>query len=195
MKKTGNFLRIIGQSIMLIAICLVGFCLIYPRIPGYNTSTDHDAGPWYFLYVTFIILTSAFLINTIIFLYKKHWKVYRLLVLSLITGLIISIFTPRKYILRLFLGEMKVEYRSVNTKNLKYYWIQIELFDNNNFLSSSSNYNLTIENIGKYELSEELLILQFENKQSDFMGKEFKINQDTLYCKDCKSEIKLIRYY
>ena len=193
MKKLTNTLRIIGQSILILVFGLAGGLLLEFKIPGHRTFTDNDAGVLAMVYGIFIIIGLGLILNSFIFKLKNHWKKFRVGVLVFVLGFAITVFIPRDFIIWTFLGNKESEFISVNENEFDYVWVKLELFKNNKFLCSSSNIELTVENIGKYELTEKSINLIFENEKSDFIGTKFEIIKDTVYCVNCKNAIKLIK--
>ena len=199
--KLINVIRIIGQLISISIFGLVGGLLFYFRIPGNETFTDNDAGPLALVYGIFIIIGIGLLLNSLIFKQKNHWKKYRTGVLVFVIGFGVLVFIPRNVIKWTFFGEKKMEFTSI--KNPEFIWVKLELYKNNDFLCSTSHGGeMTVENIGKYELKNDNLNLFFKNETSEHIkkyyktltnniGTNYRILNDTLICIDCEKEIKL----
>lgn len=199
MNQLINILRIIGQSILILVFGLAGSLLFEFRIPGHQTFTDNDAGPLAFVYGVFIIIGFGLLLNSLIF--KNHWSKFRIGVMIFVIGFGLAVFLPRNVIKWSFFGEKKMEFTSI--ENPDFIWVKLELYKNNDFLCSTSDGGeMTIENLGRYELKNNNLKLSFKNEiskhvikhyktLSNNIGTEYKISNDTLFCVDCEKEIKL----
>ena len=201
MKKLKTILRIIGNSIAISIFGLVGVLLFEFRIPGHQNYTDHDSMFMGIANIIFVFIGISLIINSSIFRVKNHWKKFRTGVIILVIGFGLAVFLPREIIKWTFFGEKKVEFTSL--KNPDFIWVNLELYKNNNFLCSTSHGGeMTVENLGKYELKNNNLKLSFENGISEHakkyyktlsknIGTSYKILNDTLICLDCEKEIKL----
>jgi hypothetical protein len=200
MDQFKNILRVIGQSVLIIVFGLSGSLLFEFRIPGHQIFTDNDAGVLGLVYLVFIITGIGLLFNSLIFLVDNHWKKYRIGVLVFIFGFALAVFLPRDVIKWTFLGEKKMQFTSMENPEL--IWVKLELYKNNDFLCSTSDAEMTVENLGKYVLESNTLKLSFKNEitekvkknyktLTENIGTNYKIFNDTLICIDCESEIKL----
>ncbi|WP_370173696.1 hypothetical protein [Leeuwenhoekiella palythoae] len=200
-EKLISTIRIIGQLISVSIFGLVGSLLFHFRIPGNETYTDNDAGPLALVYGIFIIIGIGLLINSLILRQKNHWKKYRIGVLIFVVGFGLAVFLPRKIIKWTYLGGKEMEFTSI--ENPDFIWVQLELYKNNYFLCSTSyGGEITIENLGEYEIKNNNLKLSFKNETSghvkkfyktlsENIGTNYRISNDTLICMDCEKEIKL----
>lgn len=196
-----NIIRIIGQALLVVVFGLAGGLLFVFRIPGHQTFTDNDAGPLALIYGIFIIIGLGLLLNSIIFKIKNHWSKLRIGIMIFVIGFGLAVFLPREVIKWIFLGEKKMEFTSL--ENPKFIWVKLELYKNNQFLcSTSEGGEMTVENLGKYELENNSLNLIFENKISGHVKKYYKtlyknigtnyqLLNDTLICIDCENDIIL----
>lgn len=172
---------------------LIGSLLFYSRIPGNNTFTDNDGLPIAMGYGIFLLIGIGLVLNSYYFIIKNHLKKIRIGILVLVIGGIIMVLIPREFLIYTFLGNQKSELISVNTKETDYIWVDMKFYENDTFLCSSTNFNLTVENIGKYKLTNSSLHLTYENEQSKFLGTTFQIENDTLYCLDCNTALRLVK--
>lgn len=203
MDKLIVVLRIIGQFISILIFGFAGGFLIHFKIPGNNTFTDDDAGALALVYGIFIIIGIGLILNSFVFKLKNHWGTFRIGVMIFVIGLSIAVFLPRDLIKWTYFGKKKMVFTSI--ENPSYIWVKLELYKKNDFLCTTSlGGEMTVENLGKYELKNNYLKLSFKNEISEHDKKYYKtlyhnigtnyiIIKDTLICKDCDSDIKLIK--
>jgi hypothetical protein len=185
--------RIIGQLLTIFVFVFSGVGLFHFRLPGNHSFTDNDLAVSAILYAIFFMTGIGLIVNSFFFIIKSHWKKYRVGVLAFVFGCILAIVVPRQFIFWIAFGKQESEFVTVDVDNSSDVMIQLKLFKNNKFVSTSTNFHLTKENIGTYIKSDTLLRLTFPNEKSQLIGTKFKIQNDTLYCEDCSSEITLIK--
>jgi hypothetical protein len=133
------------------------------------------------------------IINSFFFLMKNHWKKYRIGILVFAFGFMMAVLLPRQLTIWIALGPQESEFTALDVDNSSDVSIQLELFENKKFLSTSTNFHRTEENIGTYTKRDALLHLTFHNKKSKLIGTKFKVQNDTLYCIDCSSVTTLVK--
>jgi hypothetical protein len=200
-KKLINIIRIIGQLISISIFGLAGGLLFYFRIPGNQTFTDDDSGALALVYGAFLIIGIGLIINSLVFKLKNHWKKYRIGLLIFVIGFGLTIFLPRDIIKWAFLSKKEMEFTSI--ENADFIWVRLELYKNNDFLSSTSHGGeMTEEILGEYKLKNNILELHLKNEISEHtkkryqilyknIGTRYRVSNDTLVCLDCEKEIKL----
>ncbi|WP_281765484.1 hypothetical protein [Neptunitalea lumnitzerae] len=198
-----NFLRASGQLVFIVLYILIGKLVFQFKIPGYKIVTDGDEGFIAFFYFLLIVLGLGLLLNSYIFLLKGHWKKFRIAVMLIVFVLALVFGVPSKVVNSFYFGEQVSTYSSIQNEDL--IWTDIKLFENHKFLYSSSlGGEIMVENIGTYEMKNNSLKLFFENKQFDYreeyykvlyenIGTEYTLDNDTLVCENCKSDIQLIK--
>ena len=192
-RKLKTTLRNIVQIIPILVFCCIGSYLFYFRIPGNHTFTDNDLVFSALLYGLFILFGIGLTLYSFFQIIKAHQVKLRRGVMIFTIGFLIVVLLPREFIVWTFLGEKKIEYNALKTNDSNYISVTLQLHENNSFVSSSSNFNLTEEKIGNYKLTDKSLCLTFENEKSKLIGTRFEITNDTMYCLDCDFEIKLLK--
>lgn len=194
MNQFFKVLRIAGQVTMLSLLFFLAYVLIDLKLPGQRTFTDQDQVGWALFGTLFYVLAFGLLINSIFQLYRNHWRNYRIIVAVVTTVIIFLVISPREKYVNLLLGKPDLTYTRVD-KNENYLTasVSIKLFENGKFLSETYDAHLNNENIGNYIFENGTLKLDFENEQSEYMGTEYKIINDTLQCMDCSEKVKLIK--
>ena len=98
-------LKIFGQAIAGILILSLGISWISFSIPGQRNFCDADQIYMYYFGLMFILITIGFLINSIIFLIKKQWTRYRIIVISLTLLIGLLILSTRSIVTRTIYGK------------------------------------------------------------------------------------------
>ncbi|MCB4800281.1 hypothetical protein [Neotamlana laminarinivorans] len=177
-------LKIVGQAIALGTVCFLGFSLSWEQIPGNKNICD--AGQWLYGMAWFIFTTSclALFINSLIFLKKRNWIKYRIIVIIICSLLILTSLNIRSILFQTSYGKIKLEIQ--NAEN-NYELIQIKLYENGKFYSTIYDMSCKLEYIGTYQLNENILILKFKNEKSEYLGTEYYIKNKKLICtKNCE---------
>jgi hypothetical protein len=153
------------------------------------------------VYGVFLIIGIGLIINSLVFNHKKHWKKYRIGLLIFVIGFGLTIFLPRDIIKWTFFGKKEMEFTSI--ENADFIWVRLELYKNNDFLSSTSHGGeMTEEILGEYKLKNNILELHLKNEISEHtkkgyktlyknIGTRYRVSNDTLVCLDCEKEIRL----
>lgn len=183
-------LRILGQVIAGFIILFLGIVWINFTIPGRRNFCDADQ--IYILYFAAfsIILAIGFLINSIIFLIRKHWIKYRIIAISMTLLIGLMVLLSRGIVTKTVYG--KTLYTITNQEDA-YALIDIRLFKNQKFISVTYDLCCNVENTGTYKLTENQLTLSFNGEKSEYLETRYEIRNDTLISLDNTNEILIMK--
>lgn len=199
-----NILRVIGQSVSVFILTYMCFAFFEYKIPGHNTHTDDDAVLMFFAYVIVLVFGIGLLINSMFYMRRNHWRLYRVVVLFYVMIISSTLLISRDFVVRSYLGKKKSEYMRAGGYFPDMIWTKLVLYENNNFLNTSSyGGEVTVETTGKYKLENNSLSLSHMNKEELYIEKHYEtlaknigaiygIRNDTLICVDCGNKMKLI---
>ncbi len=182
-------LKIFGQAIAGILILSLGISWISFSIPGQRNFCDADQIYMYYFGLMFILITIGFLINSIIFLIKKQWTRYRIIVISLTLLIGLLILSTRSIVTRTIYGK---PLQTVTNQENAYTLIKIRLFKNHKFISETYNLSCNIENTGTYKLTDNELSLKFNGEKSEYLETRYRLKNDTLKSIDDQNEILIM---
>jgi len=182
--------RALVQVTFVGVLLFTGFILLQVKWPGYQTYTDNDAGLFYYISVVFMCALILLFLNSVLFYFLKHWRIYRLYIACFTVLLLILVILPREYFVKALLSNEQTTYKS-EFNNESLYYINIRLFEAGKFLAETSDFEYTVENIGDYLIEHDTLTLKFKNLKSNYIGSKFLIINNELHCIDCSEEIDL----
>jgi hypothetical protein len=183
-------LRVLGQSILLLIVLLVGSLLIWERIPGNGSICDPGQHFYFVAWVIFIGLSSALIINSWFFLKRNHWKQYRIAALTIVTLLLMIAFSIRPMVFSLTYGNEKYV---LENQEESFEQIKLKLYENEKFFSWTYDMGCQIENTGTYTFEKGRIVLSFDNKKSDYIGTEYLIADKRFVCvKGCEVKNELV---
>ena len=131
----------------------------------------------FYFVVLYLLFSIGFLINSIIFLIRKHWVKYRIIAISVTILIGLLILSTRAIVTEVVYGEI---IHKISNQDDAYTLIKIRLFENNRFISETYNLSCNIENIGTYKLTGDKLTLVFEGEKSEYLDTHYQLNNDTL---------------
>jgi hypothetical protein len=181
-----NVLIIIGQVIVVSFALFFGLFLIYMKIPGNGALCDAEqiilVGTW----AIFLPLVFGIVINSWINYVKGKWRKYRIATISIITILLFLSIFLRPIIMKIYYGKEQHVIESENPISIK-----IQLFENGKFFAYTYNISCESENTGTYNLKENILILNFKKEKSNYLGTEYRIENEDVKCLNCDNTYEL----
>ena len=182
--------KIFGQIITILTIFTLGFFLISLKKPGNGAICDPEQLFLFATYVIFLISAIGIIINSIFHYKRNNWKIYRIITIIFSSIMIYLVMTiNRERYLNKNYGKLKYE---ITSKNSIPVIIDIKLYENNKFFAYTYDGACESENIGTYKLSNKKLILNFENKKSEYLNKTYDIKENKIFCNDSNSNVSLI---
>ena len=70
-------------------------------------------------------------------------------------------------------------------------YIKIELYANGKFFAYTYDTSCESENIGTYKLIDNKLTFKFKSEKSEYLGTEYRIENNLVDCLDCKNKYEL----
>ena len=70
-------------------------------------------------------------------------------------------------------------------------YIKIKLYDNGKFFAYTYDASCESENIGTYKLTDNKLIFKFKREKSEYLGTEYRIENNLVDCLDCENKYQL----
>lgn len=187
-RMANKALRIAGQVAMILLSLLFSFAYIDLNIPGHQNFCDADQIYLIRGMLILIMVFIGFLINAILFLWKKHWVVYRKLSIAGTILIVLAMISTRSLITHFQYGE---EVHHISNLSDAYVLIDVRLFENGTFISSTYDASCNRENTGTYDLNANQLNLKFDNVKSEYLETRYAIHHDTLVSESGDNE-KLI---
>lgn len=182
--KLKSILIIIGQVITVLLFLLLGFLLIDMKIPGNGAICDPEQIMLLRTWIFFILLGIGLFINSWIF-YSK-WKKYRIGIISMVLFFFFLSIFLRQIIMLINYGK---EINLLEGNDPVY--IKIKLYDNGKFFAYTYDASCESENIGTYKLTDNKLIFKFKREKSEYLGTEYRIENNLVDCLDCENKYQL----
>ena len=181
-----NILIIIGQLITVSLFLFLGFFLIYMKIPGNGAICDAEQIMLFGTWIIFIPLAFGLIINSWIFYKKGKWKNYRIILIMVALILILLSISMREIIMATYYGNEKNVIEGENPV-----FIKIQLFENGKFFAYTYDISCESENTGTYNLTNNKLNLNYTNEKSEYLGTEYKIENNNVNCLNCEQNYEL----
>ena len=181
-----SVLIIIGQVFTVLLFLLLGFLLIHMKIPGNGATCDPEQTILFGTWLIFILLGIGLLINSWIFYSKWKWKKYRVGIISTIFIFFFLTIFLRQIIMTINYGK---ETYLIEGNDPVY--IKIELYANGKFFAYTYDTSCESENIGTYKLIDNKLTFKFKSEKSEYLGTEYRIENNLVDCLDCKNKYEL----
>jgi|AntDeeMinimDraft_5_1070356.scaffolds.fasta_scaffold20651_1 hypothetical protein len=181
-----NVFIIIGQIITVSLVLFFGLFLTYMKIPGNGALCDAEqimlVGTW----AIFIPLVFGIIINSWIYYAKGKWKNYRITIIVITSVILFLSVFLRQLIMTTYYGKEKNVIENENPVVIK-----IQLFENGKFFAYTYDISCESENVGTYNLKENILKLNFKNEKPEYLETEYRIENNDVKCLNCENKYEL----
>ena len=175
-----NMLIISGQMVIHIIFLVLVIPLIYMEIPGYGAICDSNQVILFVYWIILIPFSFGIIINSLHYLKRGKWTTYRILSILIVSCFILFAIRLRPLIFQKYYGKEENALYGVDPV-----FIKIQLFENGTFFARTSDLNCESENTGQYTYSHNILVLDYANEKSAYLGTTYEINNNRACCLNC----------